>query len=949
MTTIERTRDASTTAPRGAGTVAPPIPLSAVAAGEDPMAQPYAFADDADAAEALLAEIAAADHASGDVETVVDAHRDLDRHGPGAWRALSVTTESWEDAGDGEPGWVLRNYLFDMGYVPAETVAAWAPRITLHVWNASFERLVFERDGVHFAGLVDLMLTQSVLDAGAVGVDYYPSLADTAFRHLGVGMEGKKTLQLSYRDVGEQPELSDEQRRYSVQDAWVTARLRPLLYAACDAADRDPHPTVDAVEEGMLRATAEREMRAQPVIDEMSRAGLPLIVDGADEPIVAADVDPSEATFSGWRDYVAHRERRRDRALSRLAELTGQGQGMLDFAGAGETTFRSLYDPNKPKELRALLNDHATGEVRAYFEREEGAPRTFTTDDSVDKDVLDLLGGPIAETVREWARHEKLLNYSGEDLIALVHDRFGRVGLHSHYIQAVVRTGRLSGRKPNPQNYPPEIKRFVRPAKGRVVVHSDASQAELRLLAQVSGDPRLREAFADDADIHSTTSALMNRVDILALRGLADMSESELVRDELVALAEANRYDFEPGTDPATAPLEQLRDEIVGYATQLRKKGKTLNFGIVYGLRGRALARRLTLSGVPTTPEEADQLIEDYYAAYEKVAEWMNARDSFIDDLAANPPECDWRSTWLLARDHPRAVEAKKRLAARLERQPSARQISEELLPQPELTQRAAEKLGRAPDDDDLDAARGEHAAWVRWVLGFKAPVVVDGKGRAFAFESRTPGGRRRLFQVSADKWLDAVAIEAARDRDWEQLRDRFERDHGVALSAHSDNGRARPLSRAKLESVFSDTSRRDRWVEFALAGRKGHGDAPQQLMRRALGDRIRAQRNAYRNAPIQGGVADAVEDLFALLRERLAAYPSALVIQSVHDSVAIECDAAEARAVADATRDAFEEALARHCPDVKVVADVAISRSLAEDDDELLDDDDLAEIAAAA
>ena len=85
------------------------------------------------------------------------------------------------------------------------------------------------------------------------------------------------------------------------------------------------------------------------------------------------------------------------------------------------------------------------------------------------------------------------------------------------------------------------------------------------------------------------------------------------------------------------------------------------------------------------------------------------------------------------------------------------------------------------------------------------------------------------------------------------------------------------------------------------------------------------------RNAPIQGGVADIMLAAYADLHQRLQAYPSARPVQTVHDSVVIECDMVEAVSVASEVKDGLESAMRRFCPDVTPRADVDIRTSLSE------------------
>ena len=97
--------------------------------------------------------------------------------------------------------------------------------------------------------------------------------------------------------------------------------------------------------------------------------------------------------------------------------------------------------------------------------------------------------------------------------------------------------------------------------------------------------------------------------------------------------------------------------------------------------------------------------------------------------------------------------------------------------------------------------------------------------------------------------------------------------------------------------------------------------------------ERVSAMVNAWRNAPIQGGVADIMLVAYADLDRRLRRFPQAHPVQTVHDSVVIECPAADAAAVVDEVRAALEQASVVFCPDVVPKADVDVRRSLSEAD----------------
>ena len=98
-------------------------------------------------------------------------------------------------------------------------------------------------------------------------------------------------------------------------------------------------------------------------------------------------------------------------------------------------------------------------------------------------------------------------------------------------------------------------------------------------------------------------------------------------------------------------------------------------------------------------------------------------------------------------------------------------------------------------------------------------------------------------------------------------------------------------------------------------------------MMRDAMSRLISRQANAYRNAPIQGSVADAVLLAFAHLADLMDEFPTAMPVSTVHDSIVVECDIEDARALSERMQSIMEEALAVYVPDVKVVADLDIMR----------------------
>jgi DNA polymerase I len=202
--------------------------------------------------------------------------------------------------------------------------------------------------------------------------------------------------------------------------------------------------------------------------------------------------------------------------------------------------------------------------------------RRTKTGYSTDASVLEDLRGvhPVVDPVLDWRTYTKLRSTYVEALPSLM-AADGR--LHTTFHQAVAATGRLSSSDPNLQNIPirtalgRRIRRaFVAGAPDLVLVAADYSQIELRIIAHVSGDQHLKEAFARDADIHRETAARVLKKDA------ADVTSDE------------------------------------------RSMAKMVNFGLAYGMSDFGLSSRAGISR-----QEAQEFINSYFAAYSGISYYM--------------------------------------------------------------------------------------------------------------------------------------------------------------------------------------------------------------------------------------------------------------------------------------------------------------------------------------
>ena len=218
------------------------------------------------------------------------------------------------------------------------------------------------------------------------------------------------------------------------------------------------------------------------------------------------------------------------------------------------------------------------GEI--LFERlkiDEKAKKTKTGQYSTTEEILEKLRSrhPIVGKILDQRGIRKLLSTYINALPELINPKTGKI--HTSFNQTVTATGRLSSSNPNLQNIPirdnegREIRRAFVPDPGCLFFSADYSQIELRIMAHLSGDPHMIGAFREGSDIHAATAAKIYKVPI----------------DEVTA--------------------------------DMRRKAKTANFGIIYGISVFGLAERLN---IPRS--EAKELIDGYFESYPQIKEYMN-------------------------------------------------------------------------------------------------------------------------------------------------------------------------------------------------------------------------------------------------------------------------------------------------------------------------------------
>jgi DNA polymerase-1 len=349
---------------------------------------------------------------------------------------------------------------------------------------------------------------------------------------------------------------------------------------------------IDAADDTLLMAYLIEPARADYALDDLAAEyGIELQPEPAAEEETAALVRHAAAALQLVGPMRARIVERGLEPLYRDIELplTGVLAAMedagvrIDAYRMGEITAR-LAD--RLEELEAKAHELAGEEfmigstqqvARILFEKLElTAGRKGKTGYSTDSRVLRSIRGdhPIVEVIEEWREYSKLLNTYLGPLPELIDEKDGR--LHTTFNQAVASTGRLSTTNPNLQSIPirTELGREIRSAfvadQGQRLLSADYSQVELRILAHVSGEPKLKEAFARGEDIHAATAA-----EVL-------------------------------GKDPATLTKGE------------RSVAKMVNFGIIYGISAFGLSENLEIPR-----DEAQAYIDAYLARFPLVQDFI--------------------------------------------------------------------------------------------------------------------------------------------------------------------------------------------------------------------------------------------------------------------------------------------------------------------------------------
>jgi len=507
-------------ATRAKGAVPPaPTPAADAVASVEPDRSGYQCILDAAQLDAWLALLDAAPLVSLDTETT-----DLD---PMQARLVGISFAIPDDAGSGDRVHAAyvplgHHYAGAPAQLPlAETLAKlkpWleSPRHGKLGQHLKYDRHVFANHGVHLAGVVEDTLLQSyVLES-----DKTHDLGALAARHCGLAtisydaVTGKGANRISFAQV----EVA-RAAEYAAEDADVTLRVHQVLRPQLAAA-----PELESLYRDLELPIAE-------VLFRIERNGV--LIDAA--------------TLAQQSDELGRK----------IMALEAEAQAL-----AGQP-----FNLNSPKQLAEILFN------------QQGLPvvkKTPSGGPSTDEEVLEKLAEdyPLPKKILEHRSLAKLKNTYTDKLPKMINPATGRV--HTSFGQATAVTGRLASTDPNLQNIPirtAEGRRirsaFVAPPQHRIV-SADYSQVELRIMAHLSDDPRLLEAFAQGEDVHRATAA------------------------EVFGLT----------------PIEVTGEQ--------RRAAKAINFGLIYGMSAFGLAKQI---GVDRGAAQA--YMDRYFARYPGVARYM--------------------------------------------------------------------------------------------------------------------------------------------------------------------------------------------------------------------------------------------------------------------------------------------------------------------------------------
>lgn len=384
--------------------------------------------------------------------------------------------------------------------------------------NIKFDLLMLSNYGIELKGkLFDTMIAHYLLQPELRhGMDYlaeiYLRYRTIHFEEL-VGGKGKNQIDIRFVDL-------DLLCNYAAEDADITFQLKQIL-------------AQELLESGLESLFYDMEMPLLRVLAIVERNGVRI---------------DSEALKQSSEILTA--------------ELLALEKEIHDLVGFP-------FNVSSPAQVGDILFDR--------LKLDDKAKKTKTGQYSTSEDILEKIRSkhPIVGKILDYRGLRKLLSTYIDALPLLINSKSGKI--HTSYNQTVTSTGRLSSTNPNLQNIPirdaqgKEIRKAFIPDAGCVFLSADYSQIELRIMAHLSADKNMLDAFNSGLDIHTATAAKIYKI-----------------------------------------PVEEVTSD-------MRRKAKTANFGIIYGISTFGLSERLTIPRA-----EAKELIDGYFATYPDVKRYMD-------------------------------------------------------------------------------------------------------------------------------------------------------------------------------------------------------------------------------------------------------------------------------------------------------------------------------------
>ncbi|MDR0714345.1 MAG: DNA polymerase I [Bacteroidales bacterium] len=421
-------------------------------------------------------------------------------------------------------------------YVPVQHPAAGNEPSVIHEFKPVFENSAIRKVGQN--------LKFDILALKQYGIEVKGELFDTMLAHYLIQPEQRHNMTFlaeKYLDyspveieslIGKKGKTQSNMRdvslekiaEYAAEDADVTLQLQQKLAEQLQ-------------QYGMTGLAADVEMPLVHVLADMEAAGVKI-----DEAVMAESGQVLTVDIKKLEEEI------------------------FEMAGV-------RFNIGSPKQLGDVLFVKL-GINKGERTRKKTKTRQFSTSEEVLSGIADQ--HPVISKILEYRGLKKLLSTYVDALPKLINPRTGKI--HTSFNQAITSTGRLSSTDPNLQNIPireergREIRKaFIPVDTQHLLLSADYSQIELRLMAHMSADANMMEAFRQNADIHAATAAKIYGI--------------------------------------------QLPD----VTSDMRRKAKTANFGIIYGISSFGLSQRL---GIPRS--EAQELISGYFEAYPCVRQYMN-------------------------------------------------------------------------------------------------------------------------------------------------------------------------------------------------------------------------------------------------------------------------------------------------------------------------------------